>query len=202
MGDSNEGSEMAVDRGVLARGRSLVLYVVHYTLFKDARHIFLWSLTSLAFLPISVLFVTLIIIRLLMGRAQKARMQKMNMVIGAFFSEVGNELLALLAAWDEDVEALRPLLRIRTEWQEEDFGVAVRRLARHSYTVGTERIDLSEGDLRLQKNSSAQASGEPEPPRTRGVHGASSCRPPCGGGARLPRVTRRLAGDRPETCGR
>jgi hypothetical protein len=135
---------MAVDRGALARGRSVALYVVQCTLFKDARHIFLCSLTSLAFLPISVLFVTLIISRLLTGRERKAWMPKMNMVIGAFFNEIGNEFLSLLAGWDEDVDVLRPLLAIRTEWQGKDFGLATRRLARHGYNVGTERMDLSE----------------------------------------------------------
>ena len=102
---------------------SLILYVFHFLIFRDTRHIFLWSLTSLAFLPISVLFVTLIINRLLTDRERRARLQKMNMVIGAFFSEVGNELLAMLAEWDEDVAALRPLLTVRGDWDAKDLSL-------------------------------------------------------------------------------
>jgi hypothetical protein len=97
-------------------GVSIALYVVHYVIFRDSHHILLWSLTSLAFLPISVLLVTLLINRLLTDRDRRAKLQKMNMVIGAFFSEVGNELLALLSAWDEDVEAVRAALAVRADW--------------------------------------------------------------------------------------
>lgn len=44
---------------------SVLLYLIHYAIYRDVRHIFLWSMTNLAFLPISVLVVTLIINRLM-----------------------------------------------------------------------------------------------------------------------------------------
>jgi hypothetical protein len=122
---------------------SLVLYVVHYVIFKDSRHIFLWSLTSLAFLPISVLFVTLIINRLLTDRERRVRLQKMNMVIGAFFSEVGNELLAMLTEWDEDIHALRMLLTIHGDWEEKEYTWSTRKLSTHAYDFSPERLDLA-----------------------------------------------------------
>ncbi len=121
---------------------SLVLYVFHFLIFRDSRHIFLWSLTSLAFLPISVLFVTLIINRLLTDRDRRARLQKMNMVIGAFFSEVGNELLAMLAEWDEDVAALCPLVMVRGDWDAKDYARSTRSLAGHGYDVTPGQSDL------------------------------------------------------------
>jgi len=121
---------------------SLILYVFHFLIFRDSRHIFLWSLTSLAFLPISVLFVTLIINRLLTDRERRARLQKMNMVIGAFFSEVGNEFLAMLAAWDEHAVALRPLLDVKGNWETKDYVRSIRKLAEHAYEVSPERVDL------------------------------------------------------------
>ena len=130
--------------GIYLVGVSLILYVIHFFTFKDLHHIFLWSLTSLAFLPISVLFVTFIINRMLSERARRARLQKMNMVIGAFFSEVGNDLLALLSTRDEESEALRPVLCVHTDWTEKDFKRAARKLPFHSYNVSVERMDLVE----------------------------------------------------------
>lgn len=47
--------------GLALAAASAALYAVHYAVFRDAHHIVFWSLTSLAFLPISVLLVTLII---------------------------------------------------------------------------------------------------------------------------------------------
>ena len=51
---------------------SLLAYLVHYALFRDSRHIFLYLIGDLAFLPVQVLFVILIVDRLLgkqIGRA-------------------------------------------------------------------------------------------------------------------------------------
>ncbi len=38
---------------------SLVLYLIHFAWFRDLQHIWFWSFTSLAFLPISALVLTL-----------------------------------------------------------------------------------------------------------------------------------------------
>jgi hypothetical protein len=123
---------------------SLVLYSIHYLVFRDSQHILLWSFTSLAFLPISVLFVTLIVNRLLADRARRAKLQKMNMVIGAFFSEVGDDLLTLLSRWDDDVAPIRPVLAVRADWQDRDFKLSARKLAGHRYSVAADRMNLQE----------------------------------------------------------
>jgi membrane protein YdbS with pleckstrin-like domain len=71
--------------GLLLLALSAIVYLIHYAIFRDPHHIFLWSVTSFAFLPISVLFVTLIINQLLSRREKRARLEKLEMVIGAFF---------------------------------------------------------------------------------------------------------------------
>ena len=123
---------------------SITLYVLHYVIFKDLHHIFLWSLTSLAFLPVSVLLVTLLINRLLTDRDRRARLEKMNMVIGAFFSEVGNEFLSMLVQWDDDIESLRRAVAIESEKHQKSLKSILRRLAAHRYAIDIERVDLAE----------------------------------------------------------
>jgi hypothetical protein len=56
-------------------------------------------LAQLGFLPISVLLVTIIINQLLSQRARAAKLRKLNMVIGAFFSEVGTDLLGMFSRY-------------------------------------------------------------------------------------------------------
>jgi hypothetical protein len=68
---------------------SALFYLIHYAIFKDAHHIFIYMIGDIAFVPIEVLMVTLIIHRLLSEREKRSMLNKMNMVIGAFFSEVG-----------------------------------------------------------------------------------------------------------------
>src|SRR3972149_9276055 len=72
---------------------SVVLYFVDYLLFGEAVDVVSSFLGNLAFLPLYVLLVTLIIERILKEREKLVMMQKMNMVIGVFFSEAGTNLL-------------------------------------------------------------------------------------------------------------
>lgn len=69
---------------------------VHFALFHDAHEEVSFFLEALAFLPIEVLVLTLLVDRLLSERERAARLHKMNMVVGVFFSELGRPLLALL----------------------------------------------------------------------------------------------------------
>lgn len=55
--------------------------------FRDPHHIFLYLIGDIAFVFIEVLLVTLIIHQLLSRREKQAMLKKLNMVIGAFFSE-------------------------------------------------------------------------------------------------------------------
>ena len=61
---------------------SALLYLMHYAIFKDAHHIYIYLLGDIAFLPVEVLLVTVIIHQLLTYREKKATLEKMNMVIG------------------------------------------------------------------------------------------------------------------------
>jgi hypothetical protein len=72
---------------------SVFAYILHYAIFRDARHILIDLIGDLAFLPVQILFVTLIVDRLLNKREKMALLKKMNMVIGVFFSEMGRSLL-------------------------------------------------------------------------------------------------------------
>ncbi|MDD5082901.1 MAG: hypothetical protein PHU08_05955, partial [Dehalococcoidales bacterium] len=79
---------------------SVAISLIQYLLFHDTQGILVWTMSSLAFLPISVLFVTLVMDRLLVRREKRTRLGKLNMVISAFFSEVGTELLTYFSGYD------------------------------------------------------------------------------------------------------
>ena len=94
---------------------SALFYLGHYLLFRDPHHIFIFLVGDIAFVPIEVLLVTLIIHRVLNEREKKTLMEKLNMLIGAFFSEVGYELIKVFSKFDMDCD------RIREEVQDESF---------------------------------------------------------------------------------
>src|SRR4030043_534365 len=63
---------------------SALVYFVHYAIFHDVHHIFIYLVGDLAFLPLEVFLVVIVIERVLARREKQAIMQKLNMVVGAF----------------------------------------------------------------------------------------------------------------------
>jgi len=132
--------------GLFLLALSAIVYLIHYAIFRDPHHIFLWSITSLAFLPISVLFVTLLINQLLSRREKRARLEKLEMVIGTSFSEVGTRLLAFLSDFDPKLDEIRKELIVTSDWSEQEFSGVSNRLKNYDYGIEIEKIDLE--DLR------------------------------------------------------
>ena len=130
---------------------SAALYGLHYLIFGDATHIFFWSLTSLAFLPISALVLTLIINRLMSERERRTRLEKMNMVIGAFFIEVGNRLLGMIASWDPEVARIAELTDISPAWTAKQFDNLRHQTARHRFEVNPDAVNLVQVNEFLQE---------------------------------------------------
>ncbi len=86
---------------------SAMLYTIHYAIFLDPHHIFIYMVGDIAFVPMEVLFVTLFIERLLNRREKRAKLRKLNMVIGIFFSEMGSELLRSFAMCDPQRKTIK-----------------------------------------------------------------------------------------------
>ncbi len=81
---------------------------------------------------------------LLNKREQAARMEKLNMVIGLFFGEVGTDLLARFSQWDPDLEPLKKQLIVKTDWSDKDFLAVENRLRQHKYAIDMRRMNLEE----------------------------------------------------------
>jgi hypothetical protein len=103
---------------------SLALYLVDYFLFPRAEEIGFSFMSNVAFLPVYVLFVTMMIERVLKEREREAMLKKMNMVIGVFFSEVGTRLLHDLLGFLADGKEISQRLRPTAQWSDADFAAA------------------------------------------------------------------------------
>ena len=121
---------------------SAIAYFIHYLIFRDIHHIFIYMLGDLAFLPLEVLLVVVIIERLLARREMQAKLEKLNMVVGAFFSELGNYLLQdLLKHFDNRLE-ISSHLNITKSWTKKDFQKAVDFAYHLKVEVDCRNIDL------------------------------------------------------------
>ncbi|MEN8614906.1 hypothetical protein ABFB09_06475 [Dehalogenimonas sp. THU2] len=129
--------------GILAVALSVVLYALHYVIFADAHHIFIFTLHDIAFLPLEVFLVVVVIERLLAQREKKALNSKLNMVVGVFFMAVGNRLLAELLTDFCERETLYGHFQISKEWQPQDFRRARAEALKIRLEVDFDRIDLN-----------------------------------------------------------
>lgn len=107
--------------GIILILLSIIAYFVHYLLFRDPHHIFIYLIGDIAFVFIEVLLVTLAIHRLLHYREKQILLQKLNMVIGVFFSEVRNELMRMYAKFDKNSEEIVKDIIIDRDWTDKDF---------------------------------------------------------------------------------
>ncbi|MDD3677814.1 MAG: hypothetical protein PHD14_01110 [Dehalococcoidales bacterium] len=103
---------------------SVIIYFIHYLVFQDAHHIFIFMLGDLAFLPLEVLLVSVIIEHILNRREKQDKLQKLNMVIGTFFSEVGNDVLRDLLVYFRNSKDIARHLNIKGNWTKQDFQTA------------------------------------------------------------------------------
>ena len=121
---------------------SAVLYCIHYAIFGDIHHIWIYLVGDIAFLPVQVLLVTLIIDNLLSQREKKVRLKKMNMVIGAFFSEVGTPLIRAFQRFDPAAEEMARQLVVDGQWTDARFAEAVAHVRGRQATIDPRRGDL------------------------------------------------------------
>ena len=123
---------------------SILAYYIHYLIFHDAHHIFIYMIGDLAFLPLEVFLVIIVIERLLSRREKKEMLNKLNMVIGAFYSEVGTNLLReLLPAFDNHAE-ISTNLNIDHTWTAKEFKKATTFAQNIHGDPNPEKLDLVE----------------------------------------------------------
>lgn len=130
--------------GLLLILLSILFYSLHYAIFRDLHHIFIYLIGDISFVFIEVLIVTLILHHILSEREKQAMIKKLNMVIGAFFSEVGTPLLKYFSQFDIDFENLSKQLIIGNDWSPEHFEKMRLALQKHEYKINSKSGDLQD----------------------------------------------------------
>ncbi|MFA5064379.1 MAG: hypothetical protein WC566_02835 [Dehalococcoidia bacterium] len=120
---------------------SVSMYFVHYLIFHDTHHIFIYMVGDLAFLPLEVLLVGIVVERILSRRETDEKISKLNMVISAFFSEVGNPLASMLLNATPQKDLIIENLDVNASWKEIDFKRA-RQFVEKNTSIGFDGMDI------------------------------------------------------------
>lgn len=134
--------------GLILVGLSAVLHYAHYLVFHDAHHTLIYLAGDIAFIPLEVFLVAVVIERIMSKHERDERMRQMNMPIGVFFGEVGTDLLACLLEFVGERERILSSLNVRSGWDARAYRRAEDAARASGYGLSLEPERLSRlGDL-------------------------------------------------------
>ncbi len=135
MGIQKYMNNWRVRLGIILIIMAAILYITNFLLFRDLHETLFYLDIDLAFIPIEALIVVLVLEWIISEREKINLLQKMNMVIGSFFSEVGTELLTGISEFDSKTEKIRKKLIMTDKWTKKDFLEASERIKNYNYNV-------------------------------------------------------------------
>jgi voltage-gated potassium channel len=77
-------------------------------------------------------------------RERRTRIEKLNMIIGIFFSEVGTKLIKKMHSYDTAIDEIRSVLIVSDNWSDADFARARTVLMNHPYKLECPPVLLEE----------------------------------------------------------
>jgi hypothetical protein len=119
----------------LLLGLSVFFYLLQIELFHKPGDTAFYFFQDLAFVPIQVLLVTLIINRLLVVREKRATLNKLNMIVGVFFSEIGVHLMTYFYQLEPRAREIEQSFWIREDWSKQKLIKAGRQFKKFQFQV-------------------------------------------------------------------
>ncbi|MGL5506392.1 MAG: hypothetical protein ACRDB0_00665 [Paraclostridium sp.] len=106
---------------------SAIMFLIHYLVFGQAVNTAYYSFMNLCFIPINSLVVTIILESLIEYKAKQERIEKLNMLVGIFFTEVGSKLMHLIISADEDAKnsiiSFEDLSKVKSQIGKQDYKI-------------------------------------------------------------------------------
>ena len=85
-------------------GISALLHLLHLLIFRDPHHLVIYLWGDIAFIPLEVFFVSLVLDKFIEKREKDQLKSKANMMVGLFCQELGSGLLAMLSGYDRNLD--------------------------------------------------------------------------------------------------
>lgn len=114
---------------------SAIIYFVQILYFNDPRNTFFYLMQDLAFLPVQIALVTVVVGKIIGAYEKQERLNKTNILVSAFFSEIGSDLVRQLLTFSSNTEDLFPYLDITEEWTSREFDNAADVLKKQDINV-------------------------------------------------------------------
>ena len=121
---------------------SVVLYVLHYLVFRDLHHIGIFFLHELAGMPLEVILVSLFFDKLIEKTHEEENKSKLSIIETLFFNESGGNMLRYLSSFDPNFRQLSDVLAVRMDWKSVDYQAARLHLKDYPFQLDVEKVDF------------------------------------------------------------
>ena len=105
----------------------IIIYGSNYLVLGDAEHIISYIWTHLGFIPVDILIVAFLLDEIIERKEKEAMLEKLDMLMSTFFSEVGNDLISQLSSVNKYKANTENLKSIKS-WTEKDFDAKLEEL--------------------------------------------------------------------------
>ena len=116
----NEHNKWKVKFSILMVILIIIIYGSNYLVLQDAHHIISYVWTHLGFIPVDILIVAFILEGIIEKKEKEAMLEKLDMLMSTFFSEVGNDLITQLSKANKFKADTANLKSIKN-WTDEDY---------------------------------------------------------------------------------
>lgn len=98
----------------------IIIYGSNYLVLGDGEHIISYVWTHLGFIPVDILVVAFLLEGIIERKEKEAILEKLDMLMSTFFSEVGNDLISQLSTANRNKASTAGLKSIKN-WDDEDY---------------------------------------------------------------------------------
>ncbi len=122
---------------------SVLLHGLHYAVFKDMHHLMIFLVADIAFVPLEVFFVSLVLEQLIEKQEEEKILKKMNMLVGLFYQQFGNKLLTLFVNVDKEIDKCDNGLLMNFSWDSAQYKELQKIISGHGHNVDLRKVDLN-----------------------------------------------------------
>ena len=105
----------------------IIIYGSNYLVLGDAEHIISYIWTHLGFIPVDILVVAFLLDEIIERKEKEAMLEKLDMLMSTFFSEVGNEMINQLSHANK-YKASTENLKKKKNWDDKDYDLKLEEL--------------------------------------------------------------------------
>ena len=98
----------------------IIIYGSNILVLKDPEHVISYIWTHLGFIPVDILIVAFVLDEIISKKEKEAMMEKLDIIMSTFFSEVGNDLISQLSSVNKHKADTSYLESIKS-WDGKDY---------------------------------------------------------------------------------